>query len=334
MSQPSSAACDPMEIARGFMESRILLTAVELGVFAEIERGRRTAARLADALGTDARGMERLLNALTGIGLMAKDGDGRFSNTEEGRRSLLPDSPESMVDALRHYAYLWTHWSPLTEVVRTGNLAKEDAGEWSGDQVDAFIGAMACFARVRAPMVAKTVDLTDAKRLLDIGGGPATYSIEFCKRYPELTAVVFDAPEVVPIAERHIAEAGMSGRITTQAGDYNTDDFGKGFDVALIFSVLHINSPEQNRRLLARTFAALGPGGRVIIQEFLVNDAKTAPPWAAIFGINMLVNTEGGDVYSESEVRAWLGGAGFAACERLEIAELGADLLAARKPGE
>jgi len=311
----------PLDIVRGFMASRVLLTGMELGVFDALDQGHDDVQALCAALRTDPRATERLLNALAAMGLLTKDDDGRFGNTVEAWRFLVTDSAECQTGALRHYANLWRSWSTLTEVLRTGAPVRRADTSPQEDATASFMAAMEYFARQRAPEVARSIDLADAERMLDVGGGPAIYSIEFCRRYPNLRATVFDLPAVLPIAREHIEDARLSDRIELQSGDYCVDEFGAGYDLVLLSSILHSNSEEQNRELLTKAFRALGPGGAVLIQEFVVDDSRTDPPGAALFGINMLVNTPLGDVFSEAEITAWLEDAGFAEVRRLEDSE-------------
>jgi ubiquinone/menaquinone biosynthesis C-methylase UbiE len=321
----------PLDIVRGFMTSRVLLTGMELGVFDAIDQGHGEVEALSATLHTDPRATERLLNALAAMGLLTKDDHGRFGNTVEAWRFLVTDSAECQTGALRHYANLWRSWSALTEVLRTGAPARRADASLQEDATASFMAAMEYFARQRAPEVARSIDLADAERMLDVGGGPALYSIEFCRRYPRLRATVFDLPVVLPIAREHIEDARLSDRIELQPGDYYVDEFGTGYDLVLLSSILHSNSEEQNRALLGKAFRALAPGGATLIQEFLVDDSRTDPPNAALFGINMLVNTPTGDVYSEAEITAWLEDAGFADVCRLEDTEA-AQLLVGWKP--
>jgi len=313
------------------MESRVLLTAVELDVFSKIEDGADTPVKLARATGTHTRGMERLLKALTGLELLHNEGE-KFRNSESARRFLVSKSPEYMGGPLLHYANLWKKWTMLTDVIRTGQLpAEQSIDRHTTDQTKAFMEAMTFFARERAPQIAELVDLSEAKRLIDIGGGPAIYSIEFCKRYPQLKATVLDLPAAIPFAEENIRAAGLSSRISTIAGDYRNENFGGDFDVALLFSILHINSPEENKHLLAKTFRCLNPGGLILIQEFIADDTKTQPPYVALFGINMLVNTQAGDVYSWEEIASWLAETGFVDSKLLcKFNDIG--FITARKP--
>jgi cyclopropane fatty-acyl-phospholipid synthase-like methyltransferase len=147
--------------------------------------------------------------------------------------------------------------------------------------------------------------------MLDVGGGSGAYSIAFAQANPALEAEVFDLPTVVPIAERHVDEAGLRARIRTRTGDLRTEAFGGGYDLVLVSAICHMLGPEENRDLFARIRKALVPGGRVVVQDFIVDDSGTAPTQAALFAVNMLVGTEAGGTYSEAEYTAWLQGAGF-----------------------
>lgn len=299
------------DLALGFQSSRIFLTGVELDIFSHIGDGRGTAAEVAASAGTDLRGTEILLNALTGIGLLTKS-DSRYANTPATLRYLVATSPDFAGIGLRHTANLWRTWSNLNEVVRTGALqhpeAKEaDAKEWT----QSFIMLMHQRAKFRAPKVAEALDLDSTRAVIDIGGGPGTHAIEFAKRNPDLCAVVFDLPEVVQIADRIIYEAGLQDRVTTKSGDYYIDDFGSGYDLAFLSAIVHSNSPDGNKRIFKRAYDALNPGGRIAVVDFIMNDDKTEPRYGAIFAVNMLVNTEGGNCYSKQELRDWFTETGF-----------------------
>jgi cyclopropane fatty-acyl-phospholipid synthase-like methyltransferase len=126
-------------------------------------------------------------------------------------------------------------------------------------------------------------------------------------------------PEVLPIAQRHIEEAGLGARIKTRAGDLRTDLLGQGFDVILISAICHMLGPEGNRDLLRRCYEALAPKGRVVISDFILEADKTAPKHAALFALNMLVGTRDGNTYSESEYSAWLHEAGFRNVKRVRF---------------
>ncbi|MGA2271507.1 MAG: methyltransferase [Bryobacteraceae bacterium] len=322
-----AAGVMPDELAqtiRGFQESRVILTALELDLFSAIGSG-TTAAQVAAAAGTDARATEMLLNALASLELVRKEGP-VFHNAPVAARFLAAGSPDSARMAMLHTARLWHRWSGLTECVRTGTAVPDERGP---EGTEAFIAAMHNNARMRAAQLAQAA-AAGAKRMLDVGGGSGAYAIAFAKANPRLRAEVFDQPAVLAIAERHIHEAGLTERVTTRAGDLRADEFGGGYDLVLISAICHMLAPEENRNLLARAYRALEPGGRVVIQDFLLRADKTGPRAGALFSLNMLVNTRGGASYSEDEYTAWLRAAGFGEVRRVPLAGPAGVLIASR----
>jgi (2Fe-2S) ferredoxin/ubiquinone/menaquinone biosynthesis C-methylase UbiE len=323
-----AAGVMPDELAqsiRGFQESRVILTALELDLFSAIGSG-ATAAQAAAAAGTEARATEMLLHALASLELVRKEG-AVFHNSPVAARFLAASSPDSARMAMLHTAGLWHRWSGLTECVRKGTAAPEERG---ADDTEAFIAAMHNNARQRAAQLAQAA-ATGANRMLDVGGGSGAYAIAFAQANPQLRAEVFDQPAVLAIAERHIREAGLEERVTTRVGDLRTDEFGGGYDLVLISAICHMLGVDENRDLLARVYRALAPGGRVAIQDFLLRADKTGPRACALFSLNMLVNTRGGASYSEDEYTAWLKEAGFGDVRRVPLAGPAGVLTAVRR---
>jgi len=317
------------QLARAFRSSRVLLTALELGVFGVLAPGEMSSAAVARALGTDARATDRLLNALVALGFLSKTAD-RFSNCPLAQRFLVPGQPDYLA-SLHHIAHLWDSWSTLTQAVRAGKsvlppLAAEQEAEWTR----AFIEAMHEFACERIPHVLPLIDFTGVERVLDVGGGSGAYSIAFARAYPQIRVVVFDLPRVVPLAARYIQQAGLSERVRIEAGDFLQADLGTGFDLAFISAVIHSNSPQQNLALLARTHRTLVAGGQVVIQDFIMEESRTEPEAGTLFALNMLVQTAAGDTYTEGEVRGWLEETGFHSVRRQDTGT-GTTLISARK---
>jgi len=307
-----------LEAARAFQESRILLTAVELDVFTALGEG-AAAPEAAARLGADPRATEMLLNALVALGALTKE-QGTFRNTPMTARRLSDQSPESERAGVMHMVHLWDRWSTLTEVVRTGRApTRRPAGARTKKWTQAFIAAMHRGARARAPHVLQAVGVESVKRMLDIGGGSGALSIAFAQAAPELHAEVLDLPGVLPIARRHIREAGLSKRVTTRPGDLTAGAFGQGYDLALVSMICHMLSPDQNQDLFRRVWQALEPGGRLVVQDFLLQPDKTAPRMGAVFSLNMLTGTQAGASYSESEYAAWLEEAGFREVRRIRL---------------
>jgi predicted O-methyltransferase YrrM len=163
----------------------------------------------------------------------------------------------------------------------------------------------------RAAAVVAAVGGEGVRRLLDVGGGSGAYSIAFARAYPELRAEVFDLATVTPIARRHIAAAGVEDRVTTRVGDLRAGGLGQGYDLVFVSAICHMLSPAENQDLLKRCFEALAPGGRAVVQDFVLDASKTAPKNGALFALNMLVGTKAGASYSEPEYSEWLETAGF-----------------------
>ncbi len=167
-------------------------------------------------------------------------------------------------------------------------------------------------------------------RLLDIGGGSGAYAIEFARAHPALDAEVLDLSTVVGIAERHIAEAGLTTRVRTRIGDLRRDAFGSGYDLALLSAICHMLGPDENRDLFRRACASLVPGGRLVVQDHVMSDDKTTPRGGAVFAVNMLVGTPNGGSYSLGEYTRWLQEAGFGDVRHVPL-PAGIGLLIARR---
>jgi SAM-dependent methyltransferase len=251
-----------------------------------------------------------LLDALAAVGVLAKEG-GRYRCTEAGR------ALGQGRDGFMHMVHLWDTWSGLTRCVRAGNSGRQGPG---GGQVEHFIAAMNAHARTVAGDAVRIVGARGVRRLLDVGGGPASFAIAFAQAEPGLRAEVLDRAPVLPIAEGHIRAAGLQDRVTAREGDLCSDPFGTGYDLVLVSAICHMLGEDENQDLLARCVRALAPGGRVAVRDFILDPDRAGPPGAALFALNMLVNTERGNTYTEAEYRSWLERAGCVRVARPEPA--------------
>jgi SAM-dependent methyltransferase len=318
-----------MELASAFMQSRAFLTACELDLFTALAEGECSSAEAARLLQTDARATDRLMNVLCALGLLTK-ADGRYRNTPLALRFLVRGSPEYL-GGLMHWVHLWDSWGTLTAAVRSGGSVQTRAVGERGEQwLRAFIAAMHGRARQHAPGVIASLDLAGASRMLDVGGGSGAYAMEFVRGRPGATAVILDLPAVLPLTASYLAEANLSERVALVAGDYNHDPLGAGFDLVFLSAIVHSNSPGENRELIRKAAGALAPSGRLVVQEFIVDEDRTGPPFAALFALNMLVGTAAGDTYTESEVRQWMTEAGLSGIERKDT-HFGTTLLVGRR---
>jgi (2Fe-2S) ferredoxin/SAM-dependent methyltransferase len=312
----------PDELAeriRAFQDSRAILSAVELDLFAHVGGG-ATATDVARKAGTDPRATEMLLGAMAALGLLEKR-NGRFVNTAISARFLVPGGKDDARAATRHYLSTWDRWSRLTEAVRSGTalahveLAERDPERWTRP----FIAAMHHRAALAAPMLVRSVGTAGVKRMLDVGGGSGVFAIAFAAASPELTAEVFDLPTVLPLTREYVAAAGLEGRVGLRSGDLRTDDFGSGWDVILLSAVCHMLGEEENRDLIRRCAAALAPKGRLVVSDFLLNEEGTGPKSAALFSLNMLVATPRGASYTESAYTGWMREAGLGSIRKVTL---------------
>ncbi len=296
----------------GYRQSQVMMTAVRLGLFDAVEKGVRLVPALAAAMETDERATRILCDALVGMELLVRDGD-EYQNTAPTREQLLRDVPGSRVDMVLHGAGLYATWGELYDVVKTGKPTDKDKldARLKGDPV-AFARAMAVIGRRSAGATVDLLDLEGVASVLDVGGGPGMYAMAFAQHLPAAEVTLFDSSATLEEASRNIEAAGLSERIRLMPGDMFDDPVGEGYDLVLVSNVLHIFSPERNQELVSKLGQALAPNGRLCVKEFVINPERTGPAGALMFGVNMLVNTDGGHAYSLTEIQSWLAGAGLA----------------------
>jgi SAM-dependent methyltransferase len=317
------------EFATSYQKSRILLSAFELDIFTNIDESGSESNQIASTLSLDKHACERLLNALVSLGFLTKKNKVFFS-TEESFTFLSKKSPEYL-GGLMHSNHLWTTWSNLTSVVKTGMSAHPaEINERGEEWLFSFINAMHDRGKKQAPQQLANIDLSVTKSVLDIGGGSGAYSMEFVSKKPGIEATVFDLPKVIQITKKFIDKEGYSGKIKTYTGDYTTDELPKGFDLVFLSAVIHSNSLEVNQNLIKKCFHSVNNNGKIIIQDWIMNNSRTHPVSGAIFAINMLVGTEAGDTFTEQEVTEMLTSAGFKHISRIEF-ESGLSQVTAKK---
>jgi len=306
------------EFANSFQKSRILLSGFELDIFTNIDESGTSNLQIAGNLQLDEHACERLLNALVSLGFLTKNKQ-LFFNTEESFTFLSKKSP-NYLGGMMHTNHLWNTWSNLTEVVKTGVPAHSTEINSRGDDwLFAFISAMHDRAVKQAPQQLANIDLSQINYLLDVGGGSGAFSMEFIKKKPGIEATVFDLPNVVPITEKFIEKEGYSGQIKTFKGNYTSDPLPEGFDLVFLSAIIHSNPLEVNQDLIRKCFHALNQGGKIVIQDWIMNNDRTQPTSGAIFAVNMLVGTEAGDCFTEQEVSDMLSSAGFNNISRIEF---------------
>ena len=306
---------DIRELANSFRASRVLLSAFELKIFSVLDKHMMTSKEVSKKIYTDARATDRLMNALCSIGLLKKVKE-KFYNSDLSSKCLVEGKPEFMGN-LYHTNHLWNTWSFLTDSVKKGSSFKGDQNKKDREEwIEDFIAAMHYRGVNQGKIISMMIDLTNVKKMLDVGGGSAAFSLEFVKKNPSIKAVVLDLPHVIPLTKKYVKGAGLSDNFNFIEGDYLTKEFEDNYDLILLSAIVHINSYEQNKRLVKKCADALNKNGMIIISDFIMNDDRTQPQHGALFSINMLVGTSNGDTYTENEIREWFQSAGLSRIER------------------
>jgi SAM-dependent methyltransferase len=304
-------------VSGSYWQACTLHSGVKLDIFTLIGTDEMNADQVAGALECDVRGISSLLNALSSMGLLIKR-QGRYANTDVSMSLLVKGSPRYVGYMVMHHHNLVEAWSRLDKAVKTGKPVRETPVHGEDDR-QSFLMGMFNLAMGIAPDLAKQIDLKGKNHLLDLGGGPGTYAIHFCLANPELKATVYDLPTTRPFAEKTISEFGVSDRIDFFAGDYVKDYVSGAYDVVWVSHVLHGESPNGCRMIIDKAVSVLEPGGLLLIHDFILNDTLDGPMFAALFSLNMLVNTDQGQSYSEGQIKEMLTGAGLKNIRRLHF---------------
>ncbi|MBF0612008.1 MAG: hypothetical protein HQL55_12880 [Magnetococcales bacterium] len=301
-------------MAREFRKSRIILAAHNLGIFATLAQGRVTAQQLAQKRNLSLRGCRLLLDSLTSLGVIHKEGE-TYLNTLTSNLHLHEAGEQSMINIMGHIAHMERSWMGLEEAVQSGEpVHLPDQGLiHNQERNQIFIGAMAEMGRGWARQIVKIIDFSNCHSLLDLGGGPGVYAMEFMAENPQLNGVLIDLPITLASAVPFIQQSPVAHRLTCKGVDfYQPDaDIGQGYDAVLISNVLHVEGEEANRLLLKKVYDAMLPGGILLLHETIINPDRISPQERALFAVNMLVHTQRGNCYTFEEMAGWLTEAGF-----------------------
>lgn len=327
-----------MQCAWGYSLPLIIEAAVEEKVFDVLDKKPLTIDELSRETGASVRGLTALANALVAFQFLSKSADGRYALTPESATYLVAGKPAYFGAFFRHVSsQLVPAWLNLKEIVRTGKPPRRVNDEKSGAEFfEQFVEDIFPLSYPAAQALGKSLDLAKSAEpvsVLDIASGSGVWGIALAQQSKLVSVTAVDWPEVLVVTRRVAARFRLDDRFQYSAGDLASADFGKGHQVATLGHILHSEGVARSRSLLARTFAALAPGGTIAIAEFVANDDRTGPPQAMIFAVNMLVNTDAGDAFTFPEISGWLKEAGFANIRRLD-APGPSPLILATKPPE
>jgi precorrin-6B methylase 2 len=306
------------EMGRQFQPTCVLLAAAELEIF-ELFRddAKLSAAQLASEIGSDFRATTILLDALAALGILRKEKE-TYSLPPALSQSLLSDGKTSVLSMLQHQANCLRRWSELAWVVKNGTPPGRRSS-LRGDKGDlqSFIGAMDNVSAPVARAVLQDLKLSSMQELLDLGGASGSWTIAWLNLYPRARAVLYDLPEVIPMAKERVGKTGLIERTEFVAGDFNSDPLPKGFDTVWLSAIVHQQSRRENTGLYQKIRASLHPGGRLLIRDIVMDDPHTEPPAGALFAVNMLVGTSSGGTFSLREFEEDLKAAGFKEVQQL-----------------
>ena len=298
-----------------YQRSAALNSAIELDLFSAIDGGDETAAAIATRCRASERGTRILCDYLATIELLAKSGD-TYHLTPESAAFLSKRSPAYLGTVAQFLLRpeLKANFEALTAAVRRGGVPPSSDNTVSDDNP-----IWVEFARTMGPMmvpaahaIAEMVAGTSgALKVLDIAAGHGLFGITIAQRNPLAQIVAADWPAVLAVASENARSAQVHDRYRTLPGDAFKVDFPNGFDVALVTNFLHHFDAPTCTNFLKKVHAALAPGGRVVVLEFVPNPDRVSPPVPARFSLTMLAGTPGGDAYTFAELHQQLEGAGF-----------------------
>jgi len=303
------------QLAWGFAPPLILDAALNFRVFDLLDPSPKTVAELAAQSGASTRGLTAVLNALVGLGLLARRGN-RYALTPESATFLVSTKPAYLGGFLQHLTrQVLPNWMQLKEAVRTGRPAVAGNHEATGAEFFAeFVEGLFPLSYRAAQVLGEHLGVPKTRggfSVLDLGAGSGVWGIALAQQSPQVTVRAVDWPRVLEVTRTLAQRHGVGDRLTTSPGDLLEADFGAGHQLATIGHILHSEGPERSRQLLSKTFKALAPGGTVAISEFVPHEDRIGPLTPLIFAVNMLVHTEAGDAFTFGEIAKWLGEAGF-----------------------
>ena len=325
--QPTCFPIDDKRVYDAYIAGRksaAIAAAVRAGLFDLLAGGALPFDRLQSEMGWSERGTRSMLDALMAMGFVEVTTDG-FTASADAAAYLTRASAGSLWGLVDMEVDSFLSPAALLEALAE-DRATVYGGEdpWEAHAADpakarAFTAAMHSVSERPAAGLAERLDLSTARRLLDVGGGSGALSISLALANPGLECVIWDIPSVCPIADEYVASAGCGDRVTSRAGDMFEEDYPSGFDTVLLSQILHDWSFETGAKLVTKAFEALPPGGRIIIHEKLVEDDDSGPLANQLVHLDMLVWTEG-QQYRVSELTDLLERCGFSHVRRVRTA--------------
>jgi acetylserotonin N-methyltransferase len=324
MTHSSEVSPDPvLELMEAFRRSQALFTAVNLRIFEQLEESPKSLQELASQALLPVVPLEQLLTACLALNLVSRV-DGGYQNTPQTSTYLTESSPSNLLGYIRFSDMaVYRMWTHLTDAVREGSNRWDQVFGGKDNffenvyadpaSLREFIGGMHGLGVITSPTLVSAFDLGRFSHFVDLGGATGHLAMAACRAWPQLNATIYDLGPVCAVAEEHITQAGLQGRVTTRVGDFFVDPWPEA-DLFALGRILHDWKEERIHFLLRKCFESLPRHGGLLICEKLLNEEKDGPVSAALQSLNMLVITEGRE-RTASEYKTLLQTAGFGQIE-------------------
>jgi len=312
------------ETLYAFTRSQILFAAIDLDIFSLIAQGYNTHEAMLGQLNLDERGLRILLNGLVGIGFLEANRDRTYSLPGDVAKFLVKNTDAYIGGMVHHCKRLYENWSMLTDAVSSGQPV---GGAQSLAQLETYFSELVKGLYVSnyptAQKLSKLLGIGETARnleILDVAGGSAVWSIAMLERDNGSRATVIDFPSVTHVAEHYVAQHKLEDRYTYWAGDLEEMEIpDQAFDVAVMANICHTLGPVATQKALQKLAKSLKSGGKLAIVDFVPDNRRSSPGWPLIFGVNMLITTPEGDVFTGAEYEKWLKAAGFKSVALQEV---------------
>jgi SAM-dependent methyltransferase len=296
------------QVAQGFMASKHLFTANEVGLFAALADGPLAIGELAARTAVPAWTLRIVADAVAALGFVEKGEDGTYRNAPVAQAFLAGRGAMDLRPFLRFWNRIsYPHWTRLEDAVRTGERQMHGIAP---ELERVFSEGVNAITAGPAHALAEGYDFGRHRAVADLGGGFGVFLSAVLARWPHLRGTLFDLPHVAEGARAAFAGDPSADRVTVLAGDLVADPLPAGHDAVILANVLHYFDPQGSRALLRRIRGAVEPGGRLLAVDFWTDASRTQPLPAALMGGEFLV-LQGGDVYAEAQAREWLAATGW-----------------------
>jgi len=308
-----------LQIGSAYRQAKVLLSAVELGVFSALATGPLDAAALANRTQVHSRAACDFFDALVALGLLTRDGEGRYRNTEESDHYLDGAKPTYLGASFDQYNRReYALWGSLTRSLQTGSPAAETHGQdhfgslySDAARFKTFVTAMTSGSLLAAQGITQQFPWENYESLCDVGTAQGCLPVQVASARPHVRAVGFDLPALRPAFEAYAVECNVADRLRFVGGDFFKDPLPPA-DVIVLGRVLHNWDLETKKMLLAKAYRAIPAGGAVIVYDMLIDDDRRTNSAGLLSSLNMLLWTQGGFGYTASDCAGWLHAIGFA----------------------